>query len=62
MSSPPSSSTTYSKSAIKLSGFQVFPVVRTKRYGSGLAIAIKYDICTAVMIDEGKMLNLLQLN
>ena len=44
----------YSKTAIKLSGFQVFSVVRTKRYGSGLAIAIKHGICTAVMIDEGE--------
>ena len=44
----------YSKTAIKLSGFQVFSVVRTKRYGSGLAIAIKNGICTAVMIDEGE--------
>ena len=26
----------YSKTAVKLSGFQVFSVVRTKRYGSGL--------------------------
>ena len=43
----------YSKTAIKLNGFQVFPVVRTKRYGSGLAIAIKLGIWTAVMIDEG---------
>ena len=41
-----------SKTATKLSGFQVFPVVRTSRYRSGLAIAIKYGICTAVMIDE----------
>ena len=44
----------YSKTAIKLNGFQVFPVVRTKRYGSGLAIAIKHGIWTAVMIDEGE--------
>ena len=29
-------------------------VVRTKRYGSGLAIAIKHGICTAAMIDEGE--------
>ena len=32
----------------------MFSVVRTKRYGSGLAIAIKHGICTAVMIDEGE--------
>ena len=44
----------YSKTAINYSGFQVFPVVRTKWYGSGLAIAIKHDICTAVTIDEGE--------
>ena len=33
--------------------FRCFQFVRTKRYGSGLAIAIKHGICTAVMIDEG---------
>ena len=32
----------------------MFSVVRTKRYGSGLAIAIKHGICTAVMTDEGE--------
>ena len=31
----------YSKTAIKLNGFQVFPVVRTKRYGSGLTIGLE---------------------
>ena len=32
----------------------MFSVVRTKRYGSALAIAIKHGICTAVMVDEGE--------
>ena len=36
----------------------MFPAVRTKIYGSGLAIAIKHGICTAVTIDEGENVEL----
>ena len=51
----------YSKTAVKIEGFQVFPAVRSKNCGGGLLVAIKHCPCSAVMIESGEMLNLLQL-
>ena len=51
----------YSKTAVKIEGFQVFPAVRSKNCGGGLLVAIRHGLCPAVMIESGKMQNLLQL-
>ena len=44
----------YTKSAIRLDGFQMFPVVRGKSGGGGLLIAVKHGICSSIMVDEGE--------
>ena len=44
----------YSKTAVKIDGFQVFPAVRSKNCGGGLLVAIKHGLCSAVMIESGK--------
>ena len=44
----------YTKSAIQLDGFQMFPVVKGKSGGGGLFIAVKHDICSSIMVDEGE--------
>ena len=42
----------YTESAMRLDGFQMFPVVRGK--GGGLLIAVKHGICSSIMFDEDK--------
>ena len=44
----------YSKTAVKIEGFQVFPAVRSKNCGGGLLVAIKHGLCSAVMIESGE--------
>ena len=44
----------YSNSSVKLSGYQVYPVVRHKSQGSGMFIAVRHGLCTSVMIDKGQ--------
>ena len=41
----------YSKSAIKIKGFQSFPVVRNK--GGGAFIGVRHSLCEPIMIDCG---------
>lgn len=43
----------YSRTAIQLHGYQIFPVVRKSKQGGGLAIAIKHNLCSSLLIDEG---------
>ena len=41
----------YSKSAIKIKGFQSFPVVRNKNKGGGAFIGVRHGLCEPIMID-----------
>ena len=50
----------YSKTAIKIEGFQVFPAVRSKNCGGGLLVAIRHGLCSVVTTEIGEMQNLLQ--
>ena len=43
----------YSKSAIKIRGFQSFPVVRNKNKGGGAFIGVRHGLCEPIMIDCG---------
>ena len=43
----------YSKSAIKIKGFQPFPVVRNKNKGGGAFIGVRHGLCEPIMIDCG---------
>ena len=43
----------YSKSAIKIKGFQSFPVVRNKNKGGGAFIGVRHGLCEPIMIDCG---------
>ena len=38
----------------KLEGHQLFPAVRSKRQGGGILVAIKYGLCSSIMVDEGE--------
>ena len=40
-------------SSIKLEGYQLFPAVRSKRQGGGIVVAIKYGLCSSIMVDKG---------
>ena len=42
------------KSAIRLDGFQMFPVVRGESGGGGLLKAVKHGICYSIMVDKGE--------
>ena len=42
-----------SKSAIKIKGFQSFPVVRNKNKGGGVFIGVRHGLCEPIMIDCG---------
>ena len=44
----------YSKTTVKIEGFQVFPAVRPKNCSRGLLVAIKHGLCSAVMIERGE--------
>ena len=41
----------YSKSGVKIEGFQVFPAVRKKNCSGGLIIAIRHGYCSSMIID-----------
>ena len=43
----------YSKSGVKIEGFQVFPAVRKKNCSGGLIIAIRHGLCSSMIIDFG---------
>ena len=43
----------YSKSGVKIEGFQVFPEVRKKNCSGGLIIAIRQGLCSSMIIDFG---------
>ena len=43
----------YSKSGVKIEGFQVFPAVRKKNCGGGLIIAIRHGLCSSMIVDFG---------
>ena len=43
----------YTKSAVQLHGFQMFPVVRGKGVG-GLLKAVKHGICSFIVVVEGE--------
>ena len=45
----------YSKSKIRLDGYQVFPAVRKRNGGGGMLVAVKHGHCSSVMIDEGEI-------
>ena len=42
----------YSKTAVKIEGYQVFPAVRSKGNGGGLLVAVKHGLCSGLMIDH----------
>ena len=42
------------KSTTQLDGFQLFPVVKNRRGGGGLLIAVRHGICSSIMVDEGE--------
>ena len=44
----------YTKSAIRLDGFQMFPVVKGKSGGGGLLIAVKHGTCSSITVNEGE--------
>ena len=44
----------YSKTAVRIEGYQVFPAVRSKRNGGGLLVAVKHGLCSGLMIDHGE--------
>ena len=44
----------YTKVSIKIDGYQVFPVVRKKGSGGGLAVAVKYGLCSSLVIAYGE--------
>ena len=44
----------YSKSKIRLDGYQVFPAVRKRNGGGEMPVAVKHGLCSSVMIDEGE--------
>ena len=39
---------------IKLEGCQLFRAVRSKRQGGGILVAIKYGLCSSIMVDKGE--------
>ena len=43
----------HTSSSIKLEGYQLFPAVRSKRQGGGILVAIKYGLCSSIMVDKG---------
>ena len=43
----------YSKSAIKIKGFQSFLVVRNKNKGDGVFKGVRHGLCEPIMIDCG---------
>ena len=43
----------YSKTAVKIECFQVFPAIRSKNCGGELLAAIRHGLCSAVMIERG---------
>ena len=43
----------YSRTGVKIEGFQVFPAVRRKNCGGGLIIAIRHGLCSSIIIDFG---------
>ena len=45
----------YSKTAIKIEGFQVFPAVRSKNCGGGLLVAIRHGLCSVATTEIGEM-------
>ena len=49
----------YSKTAVRIEGYHVFPAVRSKGNGGGLLVAVKHGLCSGLMIDHGEMLSLL---
>ena len=44
----------YTKSAIRLDRFQMFPVIRGERSCGGLLIAVTHGICSSTMADESE--------
>ena len=44
----------YSKTAVRIEGYQVFPAVRSKGNGGGLLVAVKHGLCSGLMIDHGE--------
>ena len=36
----------YSKTAVRIEGYQVFPAVRPKGNGGGLLVAVKHGLCS----------------
>ena len=44
----------HTNSSIKLEGYQLFSVVRSKRQGGGILVAIKYGLCSSIMVDKGE--------
>ena len=44
----------YTKTKIRLEGYQVFPSVRKGKNGGGILVAIRHSLCSSVMIDEGE--------
>ena len=43
----------HTNSSIKLEGYQLFPAVRSKRQGGGILVAIKYGLCSSIIVDKG---------
>ena len=44
----------YTKVSIKIDGYQVFPVIRKKGSGGGLAVAVKHGLYSSLVIDYGE--------
>ena len=44
----------YTKVSIKIDGYQVFPAVRKRGSGGGLAVAVKHGLCSSLVIDYGE--------
>ena len=44
----------YTKTKIRLEGYQVFPSVSKGKNGGGILVATKRSFCSSVMIDEGE--------
>ena len=44
----------HTNSSIKLEGYQLFPPVSSKRQGGGILGAIKYGLCSSIMVDKGE--------
>ena len=43
----------HTNSSVKLKGYLIFPAVRSKRQGGGILVAIKYGLCSSIMVDKG---------